>query len=145
GDLLLRISGNEVASKIEADVKIIKDLYEEIDKNYKKIDKVTELTNKMTVTAPSDGMISYIMHREGDTFEVSNSMDQWSLQLLDMYNTSEMYIYTTVSDLDVLYIRQDAPVVVTVDALPGETFDGVVMSLNQWTDRDGKTVYNVQI
>jgi hypothetical protein len=56
-----------------------------------------------------------------------------------------MYIYTTVSDLDVLYISQDAPVNVTVDALPGETFEGSVMSLNQYTDRDGKTVYNVQI
>lgn len=31
-----------------------------------------------------------------------------------------MYIYTNASDLDVLYIAQDAPVIVTVDALPGE-------------------------
>lgn len=145
GQTLVRIAGNDVADSIQTKIDEIKSLYDEVEQLNKKIDKVTELTEKMTVIAPSDGMISYIMHREGDTFEVSNSMDQWSLQLLDMYNTSEMYIYTTVSDLDVLYIRQDAPVVVTVDALPGETFDGVVMSLNQWTDRDGKTVYNVQI
>jgi len=57
---------------------------------------------------------------------------------MDMYNTEEMFIYTTVTDLDVLYIRQDAPVTVTVDALPGEEFQGKVMSLNQYTDRDGK-------
>ena len=55
-------------------------------------------------------------------------------------------IYTTVSDLDVLYIAQDAPVTVTVDALPGETFEGEVMRLDSYTDyRTGETVYNVQI
>jgi multidrug efflux pump subunit AcrA (membrane-fusion protein) len=57
-----------------------------------------------------------------------------------------MYIYTNASDLDVLYIAQDAPVIVTVDALPGETFDGKVMRLDSYTDyRTGETVYNVQI
>jgi HlyD family secretion protein len=65
---------------------------------------------------------------------------------MDVYNTDEMYIYTTVSDLDVLYIAQDAPVTVTVDALPGETFEGEVMRLDSYTDyRTGETVYNVQI
>ncbi len=145
GDILLRISGSDVTKLIQDKVEYIKNLSEGIDKIYKKIDKVSELTTKMMVTAPSDGMVSYVMYKVGDTIVASESSDQWSLQLLDMYNTSEMYIYTTVSDLDVLYIRQDAPVIVSVDALPGETFDGVVMSLNQYTDRDGKTVYNVQI
>jgi len=56
-----------------------------------------------------------------------------------------MFVNTTVSDLDVLYIRQDAMVTVTVDALPGEEFEGTVMGMDQYTDRDGKTVYNVQI
>jgi RND family efflux transporter MFP subunit len=97
------------------------------------------------VSAPTDGMVSYLNYNVGDTIEASDSSDQWALQLMDMYNTDEMNIYTTVSDLDVLYITVDAPVTVTVDALPGEEFEGKVMNLNQYTDRDGKTVYNVQI
>jgi HlyD family secretion protein len=91
-------------------------------------------------------MISYVNYREGDQITATEHSDQWDLMLMDMYNTDEMYIYTNVSDLDVLYIRQDAPVIITVDALPGETFDGKVVRLDQYTDyRDGKTVYNVQI
>jgi RND family efflux transporter MFP subunit len=97
------------------------------------------------VTAPMDGMVSYVNYRVGDSITASDSSDEWSLQLMDMYNTSEMNVYTTVSDLDVLYIKQDAPVNITVDALQGENFEGKVMSLNQYTDRDGKTVYNVEI
>ncbi len=97
------------------------------------------------VTAPMDGMVSYVNYRGGDTISATESSDEWSLQLMDMYNTSEMNIYTTVSDLDVLYIKQDAPVSITVDALPGEEFKGQVKRLDQYTDRDGKTVYRVEI
>lgn len=152
GDLLARIAGSDVTKKIEEDVNAIKTKYEDISKInediediYEKIDKVSELTTKLMVTAPADGMVSYVNYKVGDTIQASDSSDQWSLQLMDMYNTNEMYIYTKVSDLDVLYIRQDAPVDVTVDALPGEKFEGTVMSFDQYTDREGKTVYNVQI
>lgn len=145
GQTLVRIAGADVTESIQLKIDEINRLYDEIENIYKKIDKISELTTKMMVIAPSDGMISYVMYNVGDTIQASESSDQWSLQLMDMYNTDEMHIYTTVSDLDVLYIRQDAPVSVTVDALPGEEFEGTVMRLDQYTDRDGKTVYNVQI
>lgn len=152
GDLLVRIAGSDVTKKIESDIKAIKTIQEEISKINeqiadirKKMDKVSALTSKLMVTAPADGMVSYVNYEVGATIQASDSSDQWSLQLMDMYNTNEMYIYTRVSDLDILYIRQDAPVAVTVDALPGENFEGTVMSFDQYTDRDGKTVYNVQI
>lgn len=152
GQILVRIAGNDVTELIQQDIESIMaeydkidNLNEEIEDVYEKIDKVSELTTKLMVTAPSDGMVSYVNYNVGDTIQASESSDQWSLQLMDMYNTDEMFIYTTVSDLDVLYITQDAPVTVTVDALPEETFEGSVMSLNQYTDQNGKTVYNVQI
>ncbi len=152
GDILVRIAGNDVAVSIQKDIdainakyKEIDDINDEIEQIYKKIDKVSDLTTKLMVTAPADGMVSYVNYNVGDTIQASESSDQWSLQLMDMYNTNEMFVYTNVSDLDVLYIRQDAPVDVTVDALPGEKFEGTVMRFDQYTDRDGKTVYNVQI
>lgn len=152
GQMLVRIAGNDVTRQIQTDIDDIKKKYsdrddknEEIADIQKKIDKLSELESKMMVTAPMDGMIAYINYNEGDTFQASDSSDEWSLQLMDMYNTDEMYVRTTVSDLDVLYIRQDAPVTVTVDALPGEEFEGKVVNMDQYTDRDGKTVYNVRI
>jgi len=152
GQILVRIAGNDVTKLIQADLDSIKEEYdkikvknEEIDSIQEKVEKASELASKLMVTAPLDGMVSYVNYRVGDTITASDSSDQWSLQLMDMYNTDEMNIYTTVSDLDVLYISQDAPVSITVDAIPGEEFEGKVMSLNQFTDRDGKTVYNVQI
>lgn len=153
GDLLVRIAGSDVTDIIQKDVDDINKIYDEIERInqdiesiYKKIDKISALNSKLMVTAPSDGMVSYVMYNVGDTIEASDSSDRWALQLMDMYNTEEMFVYTTVSDLDVLYIRQDAPVNVTVDALPGEEFEGVVMRLDQYTDyQTNKTVYNVQI
>lgn len=153
GEIIARIAGKDVAENIKEDADAIKKLYEdiskinkEIEEIYKKIDKVSNLTSKFMVTSPSDGMVSYLMYNVGDVINgVTDGSDRWSIQLIDMYNTDEMFIYTTVSDLDVLYIRQDAIVTVTVDALPGEEFEGTVMGMDQYTDRDGKTVYNVQI
>lgn len=153
GDLLVRISGSDVTDMIQKDVDDINKIYEEIDRInqdiesiYKKLDKISALNSKLMVTAPSDGMVSYVNYDVGGTIEASESSDRWSLQLMDMYNTNEMFVNTTVSDLDVLYIRQEAPVNVTVDALPGEEFEGTVMGLDQYTDyQTGKTVYNVQI
>jgi HlyD family secretion protein len=146
GDLLVRIAGSDVTQLIQNEVDAITNAYEEIESIYKKIDKISELTSKLMVTAPTDGMVAYVNYREGDEIIANEQSDQWSLMLMDVYNTDEMYIYTTVSDLDVLYIAQDAPVTVTVDALPGETFEGKVMRLDSYTDyRTGETVYNVQI
>ncbi|MDI9495777.1 MAG: efflux RND transporter periplasmic adaptor subunit [Bacillota bacterium] len=146
GDLLVRIAGSDVTQLIQNEVDAITNAYEEIESIYKKIDKISELTSKLMVTAPTDGMVAYVNYREGDEIIANEQSDQWSLMLMDVYNTDEMYIYTTVSDLDVLYIAQDAPVTVTVDALPGETFEGEVMRLDSYTDyRTGETVYNVQI
>ncbi len=153
GEIIARIAGKDVAENIKNDVDAIKKLYEdiskinkEIEEIHKKVDKVSNLTSKFMVTSPSDGMVSYLMYNVGDVVKgVTDGSDRWSIQLIDMYNTDEMFVNTTVSDLDVLYIRQDAMVTVTVDALPGEEFEGTVMGMDQYTDRDGKTVYNVQI
>ncbi len=153
GQTLVRIAGSGVTEEIQQDVEVITAEYDkikmhndEIEKIYRKIDKVTELTSKMMVTAPTDGMVAYVNYRVGDQITANEQSDQWSLMLMDVYNTDEMYIHTSVSDLDVLYIAQDAPVTVTVDALPGETFEGKVMRLDSYTDyRSGETVYNVQI
>lgn len=152
GDILVRIAGNDVAELIQQDIDAINQEYDKVKMKFdeieainKKISKVNELSAKLMVKAPIDGMVSYVNYRVGDTIQASETSDQWSLQLMDVYNTDQMFIYTTVSDLDVLYINQDAPVKVTVDALPNEEFEGKVMSLNQYTDQNGKTVYNVQI
>lgn len=146
GQVLVKIAGSDVTESIQTKIDAINALYDEIDEIYKKIDKVSALTLKMTVTAPTDGMVAYVNYREGDQIIASETSDQWSLMLMDVYNTDEMYVHTNVSDLDVLYVAQDAPVIVTVDALPGETFDGKVMRLDSYTDyRTGETVYNVQI
>lgn len=146
GDLLVRIAGSDVTQIIQQEVDAISNAYDEINSIYKKIDKVSELTGKMMVTAPTDGMVAYVNYRQGDQIMADENSDQWALMLMDVYNTDEMFIYTTVSDLDVMYVAQDAPVTVTVDALPGETFQGKVMRLDSYTDYGtGKTIYNVQI
>ena len=43
-----------------------------------------------------------------------------------IYNTENMRMWVQVDDVDVLYVKQGSPVKVTVEAVPGEVFEGEV-------------------
>ncbi len=63
-----------------------------------------------------------------------------------VYNTSDMGMWVEVDDIDVLMINQGSPVQVTVDALPGETFEGEVMHVSTMgKDMQGITQFAVDI
>ena len=47
-----------------------------------------------------------------------------------VFNTSDMRLWVQIDEVDVLLVRPEAPVRVTVDALPGKTFEGKVNRVN---------------
>ncbi len=73
----------------------------------------------LEVRAPLDGVIGHIEARPGMAVQPG----QW---LGDVFNSSQMQLWTMVDDVDVLQVKQGAPVRVAVDAVPGKTFNGVV-------------------
>lgn len=55
-------------------------------------------------------------------------------------------LWTQIDDIDIVNVRQDAPVKVTVDALPGETFEGKVMHVSPMGEKvNGITRFSVNI
>lgn len=73
----------------------------------------------LEVRAPLDGVVGHIEAKPGMTVQPG----QW---LGDVFNSNEMQLWTMVDDVDVLQVKQGAAVRVTVDAVPGKTFSGVV-------------------
>lgn len=144
GQAIVRIAGSDVTDDIQKDINAIKEKLEEVEKVKKGITNLMTFSEKLLVTAPYDGIVSWQRYNVGDTFEASATSDQWSFQILDLYNSDQMSINTEVSDLDVNYVQQGATVSVAVDALPGKTFEGIVERMYQY-NRDGKVVYNVRI
>lgn len=144
GQAIVRIAGNDVTEDIQKDINAIKEKLEEVEEIKKGIANLMTFSEKLLVTAPSDGIVSWQRYNVGDTFEGSSTSNQWDFEILNLYNSNLMSINTQVSDLDVNYVQQGSKVDVTVDALPGKTFEGTVERLYQYTD-NGKVVYNVNI
>ncbi len=144
GQAIVKIAGNDVTEDIQKDVNTIKEKLDEVETIRKGIANLMTFSEKLLVTAPNDGIVSWQRYNVGDTFEGSASSDQWTFEILNLYNSNQMSINTEVSDLDVNYVQQGAKVDVTVDALPGKVFEGTVDRMYQY-NRDGKVVYQVNI
>lgn len=132
GQAIVRLAGAEVRLMIQSRL-------DEINNIRRTIQKAEELRNNLIVTAPMDGVVAGFWRTQGEVIMPG----EW---VGDIFNTGNMMIWTEVDDIDVVYIRQDAPVVVTVDALPGEVFEGRVTRVSQsGKDSSGIIKYSVEI
>ncbi len=112
GDPILSMSGSDVQ-------KTLQDLLEEIRELQVDVRNLQKQYDQLDITATMDGVVAS-MHREvGETVRAG----EW---IGDIYNTSEMMLWAQVDDIDIVNVKQDAPVRVTVDAVPGETYEGIV-------------------
>lgn len=132
--------GQAIVKLAGADVRImIQEKLDEINEIKRTIAKAQEMKGKMTILSPMDGVVSGFWRTQGETI----SPGDW---IGDIFNTNSMRVWTQVDDIDVVYIKQDAPVKVTIDALPGEEFEGVVTRVSQsGTDSSGIIKYSVDI
>ncbi len=151
GQPIVKISGSGVNKSIQDDIDKIKALYdkaseknEEVDKAKKYVANIMEFSSKLLVTATMDGIVAWKRYNVGDTFETTSSSSQWDYEVINLYNSNQLSISTQVSDLDVNFVQQGATVEITVDALPGKTFQGTVERLYQYNE-NGKVIYNVNI
>jgi len=129
---LVKLAGADVRMMIQENLDQLREAQRTIDKAY-------ELRSNLVITAPMDGVVAGFWRQKGENIRAG----EW---VGDIFNTSNMSVYTQVDDLDVVYVKQDAPVEVTVDALTGEVFEGKVARVSQsGQDSSGVIQYSVNI
>ncbi|WIV11026.1 efflux RND transporter periplasmic adaptor subunit [Proteiniborus sp. MB09-C3] len=133
GDVIVTMAGNDVREMIQEKTEKIRELNNEMRDYYAKLDQ-------LEIRSPMNGIVAGIWRQPGETVAAGD----W---LGDVYNTSDMRIYSEVDDIDVLQIKQDAPVSITVDAMPTEKFEGKVARIyTMGKDRtSGLTRFQVEI
>jgi len=132
GEPLVSLSGEDAREQIEAEL-------EEIREKEEDLRQLRSLFDQMEIESPIDGVVANIRGEVGE----SVPMGDW---LGHIYNTGDMRMGVRVDDVDVLLIRQDAPVEITLDAVPGKTFEGKVEHVSTMgEDRDGVTRFYVDI
>jgi multidrug efflux pump subunit AcrA (membrane-fusion protein) len=132
GDPILSMSGTEVQEALQELIDEVRELQIEVKKLRSQLDQ-------LDITASMDGVVASIHRQEGETVRPG----EW---IGDIYNTSEMMLWTQVDDIDIVNVKQDAPVKVTVDAVPGETFEGRVTHVSPMGEKvNGITRFSINI
>jgi len=112
GDPLVSLSGSDIEDTIQ----------EKLDNIREKERDLSDLLAKAGQTeirASIDGIIAQWNQQVGEMLSPGDYIGY-------IFNTSDMSMWVQVDDVDVLMVKQDAPVQVTLDALPGKTFEGKV-------------------
>lgn len=132
GDPLVSLAGSDVQQMLEEKVAGIRD--QELE-----LSRMISQLGQMEILAPMDGVVANIEKQPGDTVMPG----EWFGYI---YNTSDMRMWTEVDDIDILLVKQGAPAKVTVDALPGETYEGEVTNVaTMGKDVNGIPRFSVEI
>lgn len=132
GDKIITMASNDIQDMLEEKIDEIVDLKSDLKQLKKQLEN-------LEVTAPMDGIVAGFHREEGD----SVSPGEW---MGSIFNTSDMGLWTQVDDIDIVNVKQDAPVKVTVDALPGEVFEGKVSHVStRGEEVNGITKFMVDI
>jgi HlyD family secretion protein len=93
-----------------------------------------------TVVAPFDGVVADLNAKVGSSINAGES----AVTVADL---STWLVKTTdLTEIDVVNIKEDQPVEVTLDAIAGKTFKGHVLSVGQsFAEKQGDIVYEVTI
>ncbi len=112
GDSIVSLAGSDVQKEIQERLDRIQEAEIELRQHYAKF-------NELEIKSPMDGIVAGL-YREIDETVGSG---EW---IGHIYNTENMRMWVQVDDVDVLYVKQGSPVKVTVEAVPGEVFEGEV-------------------
>jgi len=92
-------------------------------------DRLTELLQKFTITAPEGGMLIYQREWNGKKRGVGSTIGVWDPTVATLPDLSVMSSKTYVNEVDIRKIKVSQPVMVTLDAYPEKKLTGIVTSV----------------
>ncbi len=92
-----------------------------------KLNRLLELQEKMTVTAPKSGMVIYIRDWNGKRGPGSQ-VSSWDPVIAELPDLSEMITKAYINEVDITKVMPGQKAMVSVDAFPGKYFPGMVLS-----------------
>jgi len=132
GAAIMSLAGQDVRDTIDEKLTSIRNKRTELQ-------ELESKSGLLQISAPMDGIVADLNRQQGGTAQPG----EW---LGSIFQASDMRIWTQVDDVDILLVKQGAPVDVTVDALPGKVFQGEVEQVaTRGTDEKGVARFEVTI
>ncbi|MDD4627993.1 MAG: efflux RND transporter periplasmic adaptor subunit [Candidatus Peribacteraceae bacterium] len=103
--------------------------------------KLNKTLDDYRLVAPFDGVITHLDYKVGD-----NLLDTGDTESLTLQNLDFLLITIPLDQVDVVRIRKDMPASIVFDAVPGQTFQGVIDKIDSTAiTTSGVVSYNVSI
>lgn len=123
----------------------------EVQRSTDKVQTAQRELNQMTVLAPIPGMVVYLEIWKGSSMsKVQEGDAPWSGQgIINLPDLSEMIVKAAVSEVDASKVDSGLTALITLDAVPGQVFNGIVTkkgTLARRKDPNSKiNVFDVEI
>ncbi len=104
---------------------------EEINASFRqqeiKLNRLEELQDKMTVTAPKPGMVIYTRDWNGKR-QAGSQVSAWDPVIAELPDLSEMITKAYINEVDISKVMPGQKAKITIDAFPGKEFSGMVLT-----------------
>lgn len=104
--------------------------------------KLNKTLDDYRIVAPFDGIVRRVDYQVGDNLLA----DTTEAKYIVLENPAYLLITIPLDQVDVVKVRKDMPAHVTLDALPGEQFEGSIFEINPTpVQQSGVVSYNVDV
>lgn len=139
-DLSLKQALGKIETQRQIDKEDLRSLKLKIRQAELDIEKTLNDLKKLTLTAPSPGLVVYKeMWRGGEMTKVKVGDTPWrGMALIELPDLSVMQVESTVSEVDVAKIELGQEVEIVLDAYPEPTFHGEIVELASMAHNDNR-------
>ncbi len=99
------------------------------EKQQRLIDDLEAFLAQFRVTAPADGMVIYKKDRLGNKTKTGSQLHAFDMVVATLPDLSSMLSKVYVNEIEVAKVKPGLPVSITIDAIPGKSYNGRVVSV----------------
>lgn len=93
------------------------------------MNSLNDVSQKFTITAPSEGMIIYRRSWNGTKIGPGSQVNAWNPVVAELPDLSDMIVQAFVNEVDINKVDLGMEVKIKVDALPDRTYSGHILSV----------------
>lgn len=101
----------------------------DLQKARNKLNDLLDLTQRLTILAPKDGMVIYAKEWNGKKRVAGTNINMWDPEVAALPDLSVMEAVTYINEVDIQKIKEGQKVAVTLDADPNKMLTGSVTDI----------------
>jgi membrane fusion protein (multidrug efflux system) len=99
-----------------------------------KLDQAKRDLDHSVVRAPFDGMVTQVSSLQPGTIVVSSMASLVPTSAVGLVSTTQLWVDAQLKETDLTYVKEGAPVEISVDSFPGHVWHGTVQSIAPATE-----------